>query len=95
MQLAVISALWAIEVFRIVLFVRIVLDLVRGISRNFRPKGLFLVLAELVYTLTDWVIKPLGKLIKPIRIGPGYMDLSILVLFLALILLETLLTSLL
>jgi YggT family protein len=64
-------------------------------SRNFRPKGLFLVLAELSYTLTDWLIKPVSRLIKPVRIGAGYLDLSILVLLLALSALERLLSTLL
>jgi YggT family protein len=87
--------LWVIEVFRLIIFVRLVLDLVRGMSRNFRPKGLVLVLAELSYTLTDWLIKPLSRLIKPIRIGVGYLDLSILVLLLGLVVLERLLSTLL
>jgi len=52
------------------------------------------VLAELSYTLTDWVIKPLSKLIRPIRVGAGYLDLSILVLLLGLIFLDSLLSTL-
>lgn len=60
---------------------------------NFRPKGIFLILAEVSFTLTDWVIKPLSKLIKPIRIGGGYLDLSVLALFVLLSLLEGLLRT--
>jgi YggT family protein len=60
---------------------------------NFRPKGIFLILAELSFTLTDWVIKPLSKLIKPIRIGGGYLDLSVIALFVLLSLLEGLLRT--
>jgi len=86
--------LWIIEVFRVVLWIRIVLDLVRGLNPRFRPRGIFLVLAELSYTLTDWVIKPLSKLIRPIRVGAGYLELSILVLLLGLIFLESLLSTL-
>lgn len=95
MQLLVQVGLWLIEAFRIVLWIRIVLDLLRGLNRGFRPKGIFLVLAELAYTLTDWVIKPLSRLIKPVKMSAGYFDLSILVLFLALIFLECLLSTLL
>ena len=51
-------------------------------------------LAELAYTLTDWVIKPLSKIIKPVRIGGGYLDLSIIALFVLLIVLEALLRTL-
>jgi YggT family protein len=60
---------------------------------SFRPKGIFLILAEVSFTLTDWVIKPLSKLIKPIRIGGGYLDLSVLALFVLLSLLEGLLRT--
>lgn len=94
MRLLVQVGFWLIEAFRIVLFIRIVLDLIRGLNPRFRPKGIVLVLAELSYTLTDWVIEPLSKLIKPIRIGAGYIDLSILALFLILIGLEVLLSTL-
>jgi YggT family protein len=60
---------------------------------SFRPKGIFLILAEISFTLTDWVIKPLSKLIKPIRIGGGYLDLSVIALFVLLSLLEGLLRT--
>jgi len=62
---------------------------------NFRPKGIFLVLLEVCYTLTDWVIRPPARLIKPVRIGGGYLDLSILALFILLALAERLLANLL
>jgi YggT family protein len=62
---------------------------------SFRPKGIFLILAELAYTLTDWVIKPISRLIKPVKIGGGYLDLSIIALFVLLIILDRLLQTLL
>ncbi len=95
MRLFVQIGFWLIEIFRIVLWIRIVLDLIRGMNPRFRPKGIFLVLAELSYTFTDWAIKPLSRLIKPVRIGSGYIDLSLLVLLLILIGLEQLLRTLL
>lgn len=95
MSLLVQGLLWLIDIFRIVLFVRIVIDLLRTLNPAFRPKGLILVLLEICYTLTDWVIKPLSRLIRPIRIGGGYLDLSILVLFIVLAVAERLLASLL
>jgi YggT family protein len=60
---------------------------------SFRPKGIFLILAELSFTLTDWVIKPLSRLIKPVRIGGGYIDLSVIALFVLLSVLEALLET--
>jgi YggT family protein len=70
------------------------LDWARAFNPSFRPKGLFLILAELAYTLTDWVIKPLSRIIKPVRVGGGYLDLSIIALFVLLIVLEALLRTL-
>lgn len=85
--------LFAIDIFRIVLLARILLEWVRAMNPSFRPKGIFLILAEISFTLTDWVIKPLSRLIKPIRIGGGYLDLSVIALFVLLSLLEGLLRT--
>lgn len=87
--------IWLLDIFRIVLLARIILDWVRAVNPSFRPKGIFLILAELAYTLTDWAIKPLSKLIKPIKVGGGYLDLSIIALFVVLIILDRLLQTLL
>ncbi len=87
--------IWLIDIFRLVLLARIILDWVRAANPAFRPKGIFLILAELAYTLTDWVIKPLSRIIKPIRLGGGYLDLSVMVLFVILIVLDALLRTLL
>ena len=95
MSLLIQGLLWFIDIFRLVLFVRIVVDLFRTLNPNFRPKGIFLVLLEICYTLTDWVIRPLSRLIKPVRIGGGYLDLSILALFVILAVVERLLANLL
>ena len=87
--------IWLLDIFRIVLLARIILDWVRAVNPAFRHKGIFLILAELAYTLTDWAIKPLSKLIKPIKVGSGYLDLSIIALFVVLIILDRLLQTLL
>ena len=92
-QLAAIL-IWIIDIFSIVLLGRIVLDWIRAYNRSFKPKGLLLVLAETAYLLTDWVIKPISRLIKPIKVGGGYLDISIFLLFLALGLLDGLLATL-
>lgn len=86
--------IWIIDIFRIVLLGRIILDWVRAYNPRFRPKGIFLALAETAYLLTDWIVKPLSRVIKPIKVGGGYLDLSIFVLFLALGLIDRLLATL-
>ena len=85
--------LFLIDIFRVVLLVRVVLEWVRAMNPSFRPKGIFLIVAELSFTLTDWVIKPLSRLIKPVRIGGGYIDLSVIAIFVLLSVLEALLKT--
>lgn len=85
--------LWLLDVFRVVLLARIVFDWIRAVNPRFSPKGLVLIVAELSYTLTDWIIKPISKVIKPIRIGGGSLDLSIMAIFVLLIVLESLLLA--
>ncbi len=94
MQQIAVILLNVLDVFRLVLLARVILEWVRESNPKFRPKGIFLILAELTFTLTDWAIKPLSKIIKPVRVGGAYIDLSILALFVLLIVLETLLRTL-
>jgi YggT family protein len=86
--------IWIIDIFRIVLLGRIILDWVRAYNPSFKPKGFFLVLAETAYLLTDWVVKPLSRIIKPIKLGGGYLDISIFLLLLALGVIDGLLATL-
>ena len=94
MQQIAVILLNVLDVFRLILLARIILEWVRESNPKFRPKGIFLILAELTFTLTDWAIKPLSKIIKPVRVGGAYIDLSILALFVLLIVLEALLRTL-
>lgn len=94
MQQIAVILLNVLGVFRLILLARIILEWVRESNPKFRPKGIFLILAELTFTLTDWAIKPLSKIIKPVRVGGAYIDLSVLALFVILIVLETLLRTL-
>ena len=88
------SLIGLLDLFRMVLLARIILDWVRAFNPSFSPKGVILILAELAYTLTDWAIKPLSKILKPVRVGGAYIDLSIIALFVLLIVLEALLRTL-
>lgn len=76
--------------YMIVLLVRLVLDWVQVFSRDWRPSGVLLVVANVVYALTDPPLRALRRVIRPIRIGPVSLDLAFLVLFLAVSLLQQL-----
>jgi YggT family protein len=67
-------------IFFILLIIRLVLDYIQMFARSWRPSGVVLVLAELVYTVTDPPLRALRKVIPPLRIGSVSVDLSFLVL---------------
>ncbi len=58
------------------MWARFVFDLARNFARDWRPKGFWLVLAELVFTLTDPPIRLVRRLLPPIRVGGGGLDFS-------------------
>lgn len=55
---------------------RFILDLVISINRSYRPRGLLLVISELVFSVTDPALKFLRRFIKPIRVGSVQFDLA-------------------
>ena len=66
--------------FFVLLIARLVLDYVQMFARSWRPTGPLLVVAEVVYTITDPPLRALRKVIPPLRIGSVSLDLSFLVL---------------
>ncbi|HWL01197.1 MAG TPA: YggT family protein [Microbacteriaceae bacterium] len=74
-------------IYLILLWARIILELVRAINRQWRPRGAVLVIAEIIYTLTDPPIRLVRKVIPPIRLGPVAIDLSVMLLMFAVIVL--------
>ncbi len=69
--------------FLILMIARLILDYIQMFSRSWRPTGVVLVLAEVVYTVTDPPLRALRRVIPPLRIGSITLDLSFLVLFIA------------
>jgi YggT family protein len=69
-----------LNIFTFFLIARLVLDYVQMFARSWRPSGVVLVIAEVIYTITDPPLKALRKVIPPLRIGGISLDLSFLVL---------------
>ncbi|KAA9110919.1 YggT family protein [Microbacterium rhizomatis] len=65
-----------ILIFVLVLLVRLILDWVPMFNREWRPRGAGLVLAEIVYTVTDPPIKLLRRFIPPLRVGAIAIDFA-------------------
>src|SRR5690625_5599686 len=59
-----------------ILVVRILYSLVNAFVRDWRPRGLNLIIAELVMTLTDPPLRFFRRFIPPLRLGQVSLDLS-------------------
>ena len=68
-----------LQIFFFLLIARLVLDYVQMFARSWRPTGVVLVLAEIIYSITDPPLKALRRVIPPLRIGGIALDLSFLV----------------
>ncbi|MFC7405365.1 YggT family protein [Georgenia alba] len=77
-----------VQIYIYVLLVRLVFDWIQVFARTWRPRGVVLVLANAIYGLTDPPLRFLRRWIKPLPLGQIQLDLSFLVLFLALIFLQ-------
>jgi YggT family protein len=74
---------FALFLFFVILLGRLVLDWVQAFARDWRPRGALLVVAELVYTVTDPPLMALRKVIPPLTLGTFRLDMAFLVLMLA------------
>lgn len=78
----------------VVLLGRLVFDWVQVFSRDWRPSGPVLVVAEFIYTLTDPPLRALRRVIPPLRIGGIALDLAFLVLILGVSILQSVVRAL-
>ncbi|KQU00548.1 MULTISPECIES: YggT family protein [Sanguibacter] len=63
------------------LFGRVIFSWVQVFSRDWRPRGVVLVLAEVVFSLTDPPLRFLRRYIPPLTIGQIRLDVGMLILF--------------
>ncbi|MBA3719394.1 MAG: YggT family protein [Nocardioidaceae bacterium] len=68
----------------VILIARFVIDWVQVLARSWRPSGIVLVICEFVYTITDPPLRALRRVIPPLRLGSVALDLSPMVLLIAL-----------
>jgi len=73
------TILW---VYFLILLARLVFDYVQLFARSWQPRGVVLIIAEAIYTVTDPPLKFLRRFIPPLRLGQVSLDLSFLVLVL-------------
>jgi len=68
-----------LTIYLVILIARLVLDYVVIFARDWRPKGVVLVVVEAIYTVTDPPIKALRGVVPPLRIGNISFDLAFLI----------------
>jgi YggT family protein len=73
---------FVVWLFLLTLIFRLIFDWVQMFSRDWRPRGAVLVLAEGVYSITDPPLRALRRVIPPLRLGGVQLDLAFTVLFL-------------
>ena len=69
-----------LSLYFLILLVRVVLDWIQVFARQWRPRGLVLVMANLVYALTDPPLRLIRQKVPMARLGGVGIDLSFLVL---------------
>ena len=69
-----------LSLYFLILLVRVVLDWIQVFARQWRPRGIVLVLANLVYALTDPPLRVIRRRVPMARLGGIGIDLSFLVL---------------
>jgi len=67
---------WALRIYTYALWARFIIDWVMVLNRRFRPRGVLLVLIEIVLTVTDPPIRFFRRILPPIRIGQISLDLG-------------------
>ena len=72
---------WLLNLFLIALIGRLILDYIRIFSPNFRPRGIFLGITELIYSVTDRPLSFVRQFVPPLRLGGISLDLSFIVVF--------------
>ena len=72
---------YVLYLYLVILIGRMIFSWVQAFARDWRPTGFVLVLAEVIFTLTDPPLKFLRRFIPSLRIGMVALDLSFMVLF--------------
>lgn len=67
---------WVLWIFLLILFARMILSWVPVLVRDWQPRGPMLVVAEVIYSITDPPLRLLRKVLPPVRIGNMMLDLA-------------------
>ncbi|HYO41016.1 MAG TPA: YggT family protein [Nocardioidaceae bacterium] len=83
-----------LNIFLMLMLVRLVVDWVQMFARSWSPTGPVLFVLEIVYTVTDPPIMFVRRFVPPLRIGSVALDTSFLIVLVMVYLLRALVRSL-
>jgi YggT family protein len=84
----------ALLIFYVMVVARLIAETTRSFARSWRPAGFTAVGLEIIYTITDPPMKLLRRLIPPLRLGGVSIDISVIVLFILILILQEVVASL-
>ncbi len=73
---------------------RLIVEVTRMFARRWRPAGFAAIGIEIVYSSTDLALRPLRRLLPPVRLGTVSLDLSVPILIIAILTLRQVVLSL-
>ncbi|PZS32688.1 MAG: YggT family protein [Pseudonocardiales bacterium] len=76
---------YVLYVYILLILARLVVEATRQFARAWRPAGVAAIGVEAVYVATDPPLRLLRRLVPPVRIGKVSLDLSIILLLLAIL----------
>lgn len=81
-------AYYLLQVFFFIMWGRFILDFAQNFARGWRPKGFLLLVAEIVFTVTDPPIRAVRRVIPPLRLGGVALDFGWSIVMLGVIILS-------
>jgi YggT family protein len=82
-----------LSLFKIALFLRIIIDYIRMFARSWRPNTFLLAIFEVIFTVTEPPMRFVRRFVPPLRIGGVALDLSFIVLLIAVNLLQSIVVA--
>jgi len=76
---------YVLTIYLLILIGRMIFSWIQMFARSWSPRGIVLLIAESIYTVTDPPLKFLRRYIPTLRIGTVAMDLSFMVLFIVIL----------
>ena len=94
MSIFLVVGYYLLLVFSFAMWARLALDLSRNVAPHWRPRGVVLVVSEIVFAITDRPIRLVRKFVRPIAFGGVLLDLYWSIVMLGVFILMYVITAL-